>query len=94
MSRQYTDHAEGLEYHRRSNQTRELAAEYALRASPRTCPTNRTSPQQDNDSDKGDQQPRRRIGLAVRAERSPCKSKRRQYYRSLYDGFIIVFSLP
>lgn len=68
MSRQYTDHTDGLEYHRRSNQTRETAAEYALRASPRTCPISRTSPQQDTDSDKGDQQPRRRIGLAVRAD--------------------------
>ncbi|KAI4260789.1 MAG: hypothetical protein L6R42_003891 [Xanthoria sp. 1 TBL-2021] len=72
MSRQYTDDTEGLEYHRRSNQTRETAAEYALRASPRTCPISRTSPQQDNDSDKGDQQPRRRIGLAC----SRCRKRK------------------
>lgn len=67
MSQQYTGHTEALEYHRRSNQARETAADYTSRASPRACPLSRTSPQQDNDSDK-DQQPRRRIGLAVRAD--------------------------
>ncbi len=71
MSRQYTSQTEALEYHRRPNQARETAASYSSRASPRTYPINRTSPQQDNDSDKGDQQPRRRIGLAVRADPVP-----------------------
>ncbi|KAL8800365.1 MAG: hypothetical protein Q9182_005220 [Xanthomendoza sp. 2 TL-2023] len=71
MSRQYTGHQEPLEFHRRSNSTREGAANYSSRASPQAYQMSRTSPLLDNESEKGDQQPRRRIGLAVNSFNAP-----------------------
>lgn len=55
MSRHYTHgYPDSLEFHR----------SHALRESPRVYPT-RTSSQEENDSEKGEQQPRKRISLAV-----------------------------
>ncbi len=71
MSRQYNDHSEPVDYPRRSNQPYETAPQYASRESPRAYPMSRTSP--DQGSDKGEQQPRRRIGLAVRNAFLPLK---------------------
>lgn len=65
MSRQFVSYPNPVGY-RRSDPSFETASTHASRDSPRAFPT-RTSPQHDNDSEKGEQQPRRRIGLAVRA---------------------------
>ncbi|KAL8935552.1 MAG: hypothetical protein Q9216_005367 [Gyalolechia sp. 2 TL-2023] len=71
MSRQYNSQSDPVEYHRRSNQPYETS-NYASRGSPRNYPLARTSPLHDNGSDKGEQQPRRRIGLAC----SRCRKRK------------------
>lgn len=71
MSRQYSSQPDLVEYHRRSTQPYETT-NYAARGSPRNLPLTRTSPLNDNGSDKGDQQPRRRIGLAC----SRCRKRK------------------
>lgn len=65
MSRQFDGRSESIEYHRRPNQPYDTAPNYGSRESPRVYPMSRASPLQDQESEKGEQQPRRRIGLAV-----------------------------
>ncbi|KAL8836631.1 MAG: hypothetical protein Q9170_002854 [Blastenia crenularia] len=64
MSRQYNSHSDPAGYNRRLNQPYENQ-NYASRESPRTYPMGRPSPSNDQGPDKGEQQPRRRIGLAA-----------------------------
>ncbi|KAI4286839.1 MAG: hypothetical protein L6R35_003906 [Caloplaca aegaea] len=72
MSRRYHNHAETVEFHGHSNQPYDNSSIYPSRESPRVYPMNRASPLQDQGSEKGEQQPRRRIGLAC----SRCRKRK------------------